>query len=264
VTITFYQAQPQKDAPKIEILDSFGRVIRTVSGTHKVGGKDRPYVPNKAGLNRYTWDFNVDGPVKWNGSTSDFSNPQTGPGVAPGLYSVRMTLSGRTYVQRVKVEPDPRSMFTQAEYLHTFGEAMRQMSHLSQVDTVLNTLDDLKKSIDTALAAAKKANNTDLTAKLEDASKARQSLFDTLAVKIRGEGTEDETALHEDVLGAFQSAQGLITPAVVSFLARVDTEYRQGIARYNTFVTGVLPGINGALKQAGMKPLTPAKEVGAL
>ena len=35
-----------------------------------------------------------------------------------------------------------------------FGEAMRQLSHLSQIDTVLNTLDDLKKSIDTALAAA--------------------------------------------------------------------------------------------------------------
>jgi hypothetical protein len=175
-----------------------------------------------------------------------------------------MTLSGHTYVQRIKVEPDPRSMFTQAEYERTFDESMRQLSHVSQIDTMLNTLDDLKKSIDTALAAAKKANNTDLTAKLDDASKARQSLFDTLAVKIRGEGTEDETALHEDVLGAFQSAQGLITPAVVSFIARVDSQYRQGIARYNTFVTGVLPGVNGALKQAGMKLLTPAKEVGAL
>jgi photosystem II stability/assembly factor-like uncharacterized protein len=264
VMITFYQAQPQKDPPRIDILDSFGRVIRTISGTHKVGGKDRPYVPNKIGLNRYTWDFNVEAPVKWNGAPNDFSNAQGGPGVAPGLYSVRMTLSGRTYVQRIKVEPDPRSMFTQAEYERTFDESMRQLSHVSQIDTMLNTLDDLKKSIDTALAAAKKANNTDLTAKLDDASKARQSLFDTLAVKIRGEGTEDETALHEDVLGAFQSAQGLITPAVVNFIARVDTQYRQGIARYNTFVTGVLPGINGALKQAGMKPLTPAKEVGAL
>jgi len=264
VMITFYQAQPQKDAPRIDILDNFGRVIRTISGTHKVGGKDRPYVPNKAGLNRYTWDFNVNGPVKWNGATNDFSNPETGPGVPPGLYSVRMTLTGRTYVQRFKVEPDPRSMFTQAEYQRSFDESMRQLSHVSQIDTVLNTLDDLKKSIDTALAAAKTANNAALTAKLEDASKARQTLFNSLAVNIRGEGTEDETALHEDVVGTFQSAQGLITPSVVNLITRVEAEYRQGIARYDAFVTGVLPGVNDALKQAGMKPLSPAKEAEAL
>ncbi len=262
--ITFYQAQPQKDAPRIDILDSFGRVIRTISGTHKVGGKDRPYVPNKAGLNRYTWDFTVNGPVKWNGAKSDFSNPETGPGVVPGFYSVRITLSGRTYMQRVKVEPDLRSKFTQAEYQRSFDESMRQLSHVSQIDTVLNTLDDLKKSIDTALAAAKKANNAALTAKLEDASKARQTLFDSLATNIRGEGTEDETALHEDVVGAFQTAQGLVTPMVVNLITRVDAEYRQGLARYNAFVTGVVPGVNDALKQAGMKPLSPAKEVEAL
>jgi hypothetical protein len=175
-----------------------------------------------------------------------------------------MTLSGRTYVQRFSVEPDPRSKFTQAEYQRSFDESMRQLSHVSQINTVLNTLDDLKKSIDTALAAAKKANNAALTAKLEDASKAWQTLFDSLAVNIRGEGTEDETALHEDVLGAFQSSQGLVTPAVVSFITRVDAEYREGLARYDAFVTGVLPGVNEALKQAGMKPLPPAKEVGAL
>ena len=57
VMVTFYQTAPQKRAPSLEILDSHGRVIRSVSGTHKVGGKDVPYVPNKAGLNRYTWDF---------------------------------------------------------------------------------------------------------------------------------------------------------------------------------------------------------------
>jgi hypothetical protein len=83
-------------------------------------------------------------------------------------------------------------------------------------------------------------------------------------VNVRGEGTEDETALHEDILGAFQTAQGLVTPAVVNFLTRVDVEYRSGIDRYDAFVTGVLPGVNTALQQAGMKPLSPVKEVKAL
>ncbi len=263
VTVTFYQKEAQKSAPVLEILDANGRVIRSVSGTHQVGGKDEPYISNKVGLNRYTWDFTVNGPVKWNGAKGDFANPETGPGVVPGAYSARMTLSGRTYVRHFDVEPDSRSRFTQADYRRSFEESMRQMAHLSQVDTMLNNLDDLKKATDAALTAAKKANNADLTSKLEAVSKTRGALSDSLGVNTRGEGTEDETKLRDDVLGAFQNAQGLITPPVTDFLSRVDAEYRDGIARYNAFVTGVLPGIDAALRQAGMKSLPPVKPISA-
>lgn len=261
VTITFYQNQKQKSDPALQILDAHGRVIRSVSGTHKVGDKDVPYITNKVGLNRYTWNFSVNGPVRWNAGNDFSKGPESGPGVVPGDYSVRMTLGGHTSVQHFRVLPDPRSQFTQADYQRSFDTAMRQMGVLSQVDTMLNNLDDLQKGIDTALAAAKKANNAALTAKLQDASTARQTLFDSLAVNIRGEGTEDEGKLHEDALGAYFNAQGLVTPAVEGFLARVNGEYRDGVSRYNTFVTGVLPGVNAALQQAGMKALPAVKPI---
>ncbi len=92
---------------------------------------------------------------------------------------------------------------------------------------------------------------------------ARQTLFESLATNVRGEGTEDETRLHEDLFGAYFQANGLITPAVADFLARVDADYGAGIARYNTFVTSVLPGTNAALKAAGMKTLPAIKTVNA-
>jgi len=253
VTVTFYQKEPQKSAPGIEILDASGRVIRRVAGTHKVDGKDVPYVTNKAGLNRYTWDFAVNGPIKWNGGNDFSKGPDTGPGVVPGNYAVRMTLSGHTFVRDFRVEPDLRSQFTQAEYRRSFDEAMRQMAHLSQIDQILNRLDDLQKSIDTAIAMAKKRNDAASIARLTDASNARERLFDVLAVNVRGEGTQNETMVHEDILGAFNTAQNLVTPAAESFIARVDAEYRAGIARYDEFVRTVLPGIDAALKDAGTK-----------
>jgi photosystem II stability/assembly factor-like uncharacterized protein len=262
VIITFYQNAPQKGAPSLDILDAHGRVIRSISGTHKIAGKDVPRVPNKAGLNRYVWDFNVNGPVRWDGAALDFlKGPETGPGVPPGDYAVRMTLSGRMYVEHFHVYPDPRSQFTQADYERSFNEAMRQMARLSQLDTILNNLDAVKKSIADGLAAAKKANNSALTAKLEAAETSRATLFNSLATYVRGEGTEDETKLHEDLLSAFFNAQGLITPAVEDFLARVDAQYRAGIDRYNAFVTGTMPGINTALQQAGVKPPPNVKTV---
>ncbi len=117
-------------------------------------GKDQPYVSNKAGLNRYVWNFSVNGPVRWNAGNDFSKGPENGPAVVPGDYSVRMTLSAHTYVQRFRVLADPRSQFTQADYQRTFNVAMRQMGYLSQVDAMLNNLDDLKKSMATALDAA--------------------------------------------------------------------------------------------------------------
>jgi hypothetical protein len=260
--ITFYQSAPQKSPPALQILDSHGRVVRSVSGTHKVGGKDEPYIPNKTGLNRYTWDFAVNGPVKWSGAGPAFlQGPDTGPQVVPGNYSVRMTLAGHTYVQHFRVEPDPRSQFTHAQLQRSFDEAMRQMSHLSTMDTILNNLDALKKSIDAALDTAKKKNNTALVGKLNDAQTARKTLADSLATTVRGEGTEDETKVREDVQGAMFQAQPPITPMVVNFIARVDAEYRAAIGRYNAFATGTMPGIATALQQAGVKTVPSVKPV---
>jgi photosystem II stability/assembly factor-like uncharacterized protein len=259
VMITFYQREKQKGAPSLQILDAQGRVIRSVSGTHKIGDKDVPYVSNKVGLNRYVWDFGVNGPVKWNDAGKFFEGPQSGPGVVPGSYSVRMTLAGHTYVQHFDVLPDPRSRFTQAEYQRSFDTAMRQMGYLSQMDSMLNNLDDLKKALDSATADATKANNTALVTQLTQASTARQTLFDSLAVKIRGEGTQDEGKVREDLFGAYQVAQGLITPPVVYALGRANAEFRASVARYNTFVS-TLPSVNAALKSANMKALPVIKE----
>jgi hypothetical protein len=138
---------------------------------------------------------------------------------------------------------------------------MRQMAHLSQLDTILNSLDDLKKSIDTALDSAKKANNTALVSKLQNAETTRKAFVDSIATFVRGEGTEDETKLREDVFSAYGVAQGLVTPAVANFLVRVDAEYRAGIGQYNAFVTGSMPGITAALKEAGVKSLPSVKTV---
>jgi photosystem II stability/assembly factor-like uncharacterized protein len=263
VMVTFYQKQPQKTAPVIEILDSSGRVIRTVSGTHKVHGKQVPYVPNKAGLNRYTWDFTVNGPVQWTGITNEvFKTPTiSGPGVVPGEYAVRMTLDGHTYVRRFSVKPDPRSKFTQADYRRSFDESMRVMKQLSHVDTMLNELDALQKGIDGAIAAAKKAGNTSLQASLTGFSTALSALKDSLGVNTLGEGTENEGRLRDDVLGAYMAAQGLVTPAVANLLARVAAEYRDGVDRYNAFVRTQLPPVNAELKAARMKPLPALEEV---
>jgi photosystem II stability/assembly factor-like uncharacterized protein len=251
VTVTFYQKEPQKTAPTLEILDRYGRVIRTVSGTHKVGPKDEPRISNKTGLNRYTWDFQIDGPVKWTGAAKErYQGPEEGPGVPPGTYSVRMKLGTQTFVRPFTVLNDPRSAFTQAELEQSFAAAKRVQAQFSLIDTMLNNLDAAKKDIDAASKVA-----TDKTA-LTAAEAARTKLFHLLTANYQNDedGIQIPGALREDVQTAFFASQGLITQPVTAYAARIDGEVRDAVTQYNAFVTGPLVQVEAAVQAAKLKP----------
>ena len=183
--------------------------------------------------------------------------PLPDPRVVPGNYAVRMRLFGRTYVRRFKVEPDPRSHFTQADYLRTFNEATRQMARLSQVDTMLNTLDDLKKSLATDQDAAKKANNSALAAKL---ARCRNGAPDALRLarrkRIGRRAPRTKPKLQEDVLGrvSYSRKDSSRRRRWTRSLASTWTTVPASIATTPSS-TGVLPGVNAALKGGNQKAL---------
>ncbi|MHB8147925.1 MAG: WD40/YVTN/BNR-like repeat-containing protein, partial [Vulcanimicrobiaceae bacterium] len=258
VMITYYQNAVQKTAPKLEILDDHGRVIRTVQGTHKVHGKDVPYVPNKVGLNRYVWDFSIDGPVKWMGAAKkSYRGPDSGPAVPPGSYSVSMTLAGKTYVKYFEVKADPRTKYTQKQIVDSFNFAKQLEGKFSSVDTMLNNIDSVTKSLNDASAAAKKANDTALAAKLDAALTARDAVFNFLTADYHNDedSIERPGALREDLQFGQYLAGTELTPAILGLARRVGVEYQSGIAQYNAFVTNTLPSVDAALKASNQKPL---------
>jgi photosystem II stability/assembly factor-like uncharacterized protein len=263
VVITFYQGQPQKGAPRIEILDSRGRAIRTISGTHEAGGKQVPNIPNRAGLNRYVWDFNIDGPVKYYGAPKEFQGPDAIVGVPPGSYAVRMTLGGHTYVQHFLVKPDPRSQFTQADYERTFAFAKHLQALFSTVDVMLNGLDAVKKTLADDATAAKKANNAALVAQIAAAQSAHDAVFNMLTANYQNDedSIERPGKLREDLEAAFFAGTGLITPPVTNYVRRVEGQYANGVAHYNAYVRS-LATLDAALKAAKLTAIpSTVKEV---
>jgi len=233
-------------------LDQYGRAIRTISGTHKVGGKDEPRISNKTGLNRYTWDFQIDGPVKWTGAAKErYQGPEEGAAVPPGRYSVRMKLGTQTFLRPFTVLNDPRSIVSQADLERTYAVAKRVQAQFSLIDTMLNNLDAAKKDID---AASKSATDK---AALDAAEAARAKLFSLLTANYQNDedGIQIPGALREDVQTAFFASQGLITEPVTGYVARVDGEVRDAVAQYNAFVTGPLVKVEAAVQAAKLKPL---------
>ena len=259
VIVDFYQKTAQKTAPKIEILDPHYHVIRTISGTHKVGGKEQPYVSNEPGLNRYVWDFTQDPPVKWEGAGSPFFKglPQ-GLGVVPGRFYVRLTLASHSYTQPFTVKADPVTLATQAQFDQTEAFGKKYFRQFSVVDTMLDNLDTVKKQLDAASAAAKKSNDTALAAQVDAALKTRSALVSKLTADYKNfeDFIQRPGSLRENITAVLQGLTVPVTPALAQLGGRVDREYADGVGAYNAYVRDTLPQVDAVLQKAGVKAVT--------
>ena len=256
--IYYYLKAPAKQPPTLDILESTGHIVRSYSGTHKVHGKDEPYVANEAGINRFDWNWSIPGPVKWTGAARErYQGPNDGPGVAPGTYTARLTVDGKSQTQRFVVKADPMTAYTQHDLEALFAMQKRALDLFSNVDIMLNNLDTAKKSIDEAAAAAKKNNDTATTAKLDALTTQWQNLRSTLTADYHNDedSIQRPGALREDIQGLYFQVS-YITPALTDYYNRTYSEYKGGTQKYNAFVTAQVPALNAILTSLKLKPIT--------
>src|SRR5207245_4805367 len=77
--------------------------------------------PTAVGLNRVTWDLRTDDPPAFTHSSEINANPgltppsPEGPLGPPGIYTLKLTVAGKSYPQPVTVVNDPRSPATVAD-----------------------------------------------------------------------------------------------------------------------------------------------------
>ncbi|HTX59658.1 MAG TPA: hypothetical protein VMH02_08240, partial [Verrucomicrobiae bacterium] len=261
--VDFYQSKPQKAPPAIEILDASGRTIRTISGTHKVAGKTVAYVTNVAGINRVVWDFHEDGPVQWMGAAKvEYRGPKVGAMVVPGEYTVRVTLDGKALEQSFAVKPDPRDAWTQADYQAGYAFAKKYLDVYGQIDTALNDLDAMKKSLGDDRAAAEKAGNAALASRVETAMQVRDRIFSGFTADFHNDEDliERPGSLREEIPRTGFDSQQPPTAAVLDYAARFDAAYATAVANYNAFVSSLAP-LQADLKAAGLRPVAGANAI---
>jgi photosystem II stability/assembly factor-like uncharacterized protein len=244
--ITYYQATAQASAPLVTILDASGHTVRTLTGT------------NAAGLNRVVWNFTAAPPVKWTSAANRaFQGPDDGPMVVPGTYAVRVTLQGRTFVQRFLVKRDPQATETVAQMKQSYDAFMTLTRLYSSVDTMLNHLGEIGKALDSENAPS----GGPATATLARARDERSSVMARLTAQFtNGEDSVSRPgALRENLDSAFTTLetfplQGITTPATAQFYARIAAEYRDALRAYNAYAASI-PALNQSLTRAGLREL---------
>jgi hypothetical protein len=141
--VYYYLKQEAKGEATLEVLDGGGAVIRRLSSVldplsgsvefEEVQAAERkPAVATSAGVQRAVWDLRYQGTRKIKNSKLDGGDPEAGPFVLPGTYTLRLTAGGETASTTVRVLPDPRV---------AIGDADRR----AQLDFTLALRDDLKR-----------------------------------------------------------------------------------------------------------------------
>ena len=124
--IYYYLGSAPQGTITLEISDSAGRVVRHMSSAPIEPLKEVPPnpdywteipkpMPAEPGTNRVNWNLRYDSPPAFSHTWEINANPgetpasPEGPLVPPGVYTVKLTVDGKSYTQTVKVVNDPRS-----------------------------------------------------------------------------------------------------------------------------------------------------------
>ncbi|MFO1394431.1 MAG: hypothetical protein U1F09_11775 [Steroidobacteraceae bacterium] len=166
---------PSPDDPgelKLEIYDAQGTLVRTLSSVpepdrFRKDDPDEPSEPNKSaltkeqGLNRIQWDLRHEGAKRPGLAKVDAGDPEKGPLVLPGVYTLKLTVAGRTYTTQGEVATDPRSAATPEDLRANYAFALeagaaldRLVGDIEAVQAIRAQAEDLAKRTEKLPSAA--------------------------------------------------------------------------------------------------------------
>jgi hypothetical protein len=115
--LDYYFKTAPKDEVKLEIFDSSGKLVRSLSSREKKEFEQPPEwpdqikevttIPASTGMNRYAWNLRWEPPVKIPGAFYSGNGPE-GPLVLPGKYTVKLSAGSQSQSQTLEIVMDPR------------------------------------------------------------------------------------------------------------------------------------------------------------
>ena len=174
--IDYQVASDARGPVTLEILDQAGKLVRRFSSAdsleHMLSGTNVPSywirppqrIATSAGLHRFIWDLHYPDPKNISFDYPISAIPHStvkeprGPWVLPGIYTVRLTVDGREFTQKLAVKMDPRVTTTAAGLEQQFRLSMQlyeaMASHPTQAEDQLKPVYTLLQETDAAPSAA--------------------------------------------------------------------------------------------------------------
>jgi len=186
-SINYYLKSEREDEVVITILDEEAQIVRTLS-SEKVEedeqeesrdrDTDRSRITKKAGINRVWWDLRYEllKEVKLRTSPVGASyvkvgskgwralgrGTRTAPLVAPGNYSVKLTVGEREYTQKLTVKKDPNSAGSEMD-IQAQGKILQEIQdNINSIVDMINQIEWIRKQTNDLQALLGEDKNAEL------------------------------------------------------------------------------------------------------
>ncbi len=245
--IHYHLASAATSPVVLEIVDGAGRVLRTFSSADSIEAVEpdlnvptywiRPpqRVSTDPGTHRFVWDLHY-APPKVLGHEypisaiyGDTPRHPLGPAVLPGVYTVRLTTSGRTYTQPLTVKMDPRVQISAAGLKLQHDIGVRMNDAISRDFEALSQLRARRTLLRTQREGAKAGEIADSLAALD-------SLLVGIESGVRGSTAENLVRLNEELAGILANVEGADaepTTQVVAAAADLERALTAVVARWS-------------------------------
>jgi photosystem II stability/assembly factor-like uncharacterized protein len=284
--IIYYYLSDRASAVAIDVTDAAGKAVRHFSSAPVPGRTEPPPsvpdfwlerpqpLPDGSGMHRINWNLRYDDPPTFTHNYEINANPgetpasPEGPLALPGVYTVKLTVEGRSYSQTVTVRNDPRSPATIADL---------SLQHAAQM--ALDHGDETAWSGYEQVTAARAALASLLHENPETGVADAARSLDSALARVggtrggggrgggggggRGAGGPPAPPNFATLVGTMTRQLGTLDPGDMApndvtraALANACHDLRAAVAAWNAIATGELPAFNAILAKHNRKPLT--------
>ncbi len=254
-SINYFLNAPARSAPRVTIRDATGRVVRALSA------------PNARGINRLHWDLTDEPGIPTRLLTSPLyaehirvgPEGRDAPGtsrisllVAPGRYSVTLTVDGVEHTQPLEVRKDPNSDGSEAD----IAAQLRLLAAIrTDMDSAAVAVSRVE-SVRVQLAALRRVSRDADVTRAVDALEQRLVEVEMALVDLRQTGQGQDGVRFEAKLigklgyltGALASSDFRPTDQQVEVQGKLNTELKERLAAIDAVLANDLAALNSLVR----------------
>ncbi len=218
-------------------------------------------LPNKAGMQRWTWDFHYPPPAGIPRSLGmqailrDTPTGPFGPTAPPGDYIVKLTVDGKAYSQALTLRLDPRVTTPPAGIAKMFEISMRCYENIGQVRVAqaeLRTLREQLKALTTRAGSNPIAKTIDDFDKKVAALEGRTAGLDFFGVSNREPGLAGLSNGFLSLMNLVEAADVMPTTQAIAAADELQRNLNEVLARWAEIKRNDVKTLNDQLHTAGL------------
>ena len=201
----------------LEVMEG-NKVIRTYSSKADKNAKSwtggppkNPLLPAKKGYNRFTWDFKRQAIPGIEGVF--VLGNQSGTSVAPGTYTFKLTLDGKSSTTNVTVMPNPNIESTPAEYREQQAVLAQIVDAVTDIHVSVKSMRSAKSQLENHIQLlATNEDATELIAKAESLIE-RITIWEENLIQPKQKTFQDVINFHNQLNAHFIHLKGYVDSA---------------------------------------------------